>query len=186
MDGHAKRLPRDQRSRQHNSLIGIANSPAVSGLLIGGPNELPAWAADLSSIYRATNERRDSCYSFVPLYIDSPFAAVDGVRSSDYSYPNKTNVYSRGSFCLHSTLHYRLLDNPVFGCPRKPTLYSPLSFCPTSERLAKLYLSISSVQNPNGSYKFGIQSDTSALTFLKGTKSVPYRPVGVDELRDRI
>ncbi|KRX77985.1 hypothetical protein T06_3119 [Trichinella sp. T6] len=41
----------------------IANSPAVSGLLIGGPNELPAWAADPSSIYRATNERRDEKYS---------------------------------------------------------------------------------------------------------------------------
>ncbi|KRX51482.1 hypothetical protein T09_13219, partial [Trichinella sp. T9] len=101
-------------------------------LLIGGPNEPPAWAADPSSIYRATNERLDYYYS-----------------------PNKTNVYSRGSFCLHSTLHDRHLDNPVFGWPRKPTSYSPLSFCPTSERLAKLYLSISSVQNPNGSYIFG-------------------------------
>ncbi|KRY55603.1 hypothetical protein T03_8707 [Trichinella britovi] len=106
----------------------IANSPAVSELLIGGPNEPPAWAADPSSIYRATNERRD------------------------YYSPNKTNVYSRGSFCLHSTLHDRHLDNPVLGWPRKPTSYSPLSFCPTSERLAKLYLSISSVQNPYGSY----------------------------------
>ncbi|KRX29985.1 hypothetical protein T09_5880, partial [Trichinella sp. T9] len=66
-------------------------------LLIGGPNEPPAWAAEPSSIYRATNERRDlllreviavsrtHCRGFVLIYIDSPFAAVDGVRSSDYS-----------------------------------------------------------------------------------------------------
>ncbi|KRX46294.1 hypothetical protein T05_863 [Trichinella murrelli] len=80
----------------------IANSPAVSGLLIGGPNEPPAGAADPSSIYRATDEHHEllfreviavsrthgrwSNYLFlVLLYIDSPFAAVDGVRSSDYS-----------------------------------------------------------------------------------------------------
>ncbi|KRX45396.1 hypothetical protein T09_2889, partial [Trichinella sp. T9] len=32
-------------------------------LLIGGPNEPLAWAAEPSSIYRATNERRDYYYS---------------------------------------------------------------------------------------------------------------------------
>ncbi|KRX66230.1 hypothetical protein T09_9148 [Trichinella sp. T9] len=42
---------------------GSANSPAASELLIGGPNEPPAWAAEPSSIYRATNERRDYYYS---------------------------------------------------------------------------------------------------------------------------
>ncbi|KRX37895.1 hypothetical protein T05_15542 [Trichinella murrelli] len=50
----------------------------------------------LSSIYISGYKRMRSINirEAVELYIDSLFVAVDGVLSSDYSRPNKTNVYS--------------------------------------------------------------------------------------------